>query len=117
MGGGRHRGLGRSPRIGRSSLDYIRTMASVFWALTPGIFVLSSTVNAQQHLPDSPKPKITAAQLNLISESAWPRTFTSGVSTFTIYQPQVEKWEDDVVSLYFAVEVKTGKGTAAYRIT
>jgi hypothetical protein len=108
-----HRGLGGRPRTGRSPLNYIRSTALVFCTLTLGIFLLFSAVNAQQDLPDSPKPKITAAQLKGISESAWPRTFTSGVSTFTIYQPQVEEWEDDVVSLYCAVEVKTGKETAA----
>jgi hypothetical protein len=104
---------GGSPRTGHSPLNYIRSTASVFWTPTLGIFLPFSAVNAQQHLPDSPKPKVTAAQLKGRSESAWPGTFISGVSTFTIYQPQVEKWEDDVVSLYCAVEVKTGKETAA----
>ena len=54
------------------------------------IFLLSllcSAANAQQSLPDTPKPKNTKTQTKGPSESGWPRTFTSGVDTFTIYPP------------------------------
>ena len=87
--------------------------------LTFVLLLLCSAAGAQQSLPDAPKPRNgktqtqTQAQTNQTSESDWPRTFTSGANIFTVYQPQVEKWDGNLIDLYSAVELKTGKGSAA----
>jgi hypothetical protein len=96
-------------RIDRST---IKTAALVLWTLAFVAFLFFSTASAQQPLPEGPKPK-NQPQTKLTSESSWPRTFTSGTNTFTIYQPQVDKWDENLISLYCAVELKVGKETAA----
>ena len=95
----------RSPATGAAS--------SVICALIFLFSLLSSNANAQQSLPDSPKPKNAKTQTKEPSESGWPRTFTSGADTFTIYPPQVDKWNEDLIDLYCAVELKTEKESAA----
>ena len=79
------------------------------------LFVFLSLAKSQKSLPDSPTPKSTSAtpQTKTPPETGWPRTFTNGFDTFTIYPPQVDKWEQNVVDLYCAVELKFGKETAA----
>jgi hypothetical protein len=79
------------------------------------LFVFLSLAKAQKSLPDAPKPKSTSAkpQTKGPPESGWPRTLTSGPDSFAIYPPQVDKWEQNVVDLYCAVELKSGKETAA----
>ena len=64
---------------------------------------------AQQPLPNTPNAQKPNPQTKPPSESGWPRTFTSGTDTFTIYQPQVDKWDGNRVDLYSAVEFKAGK--------
>jgi hypothetical protein len=68
---------------------------------------------AQQPLPNAPSSTTSAqkskTQTKPPSESGWPRTFASGTDTFTIYQPQVGKWDGNGVDLYSAVELTTGK--------
>src|SRR5215467_2555337 len=95
----------RSPVTGAAS--------SVICALIFLLSLLSSKANAQQSLPDSPKPKNAKTQTKEPSESGWPRTFTSGADTFTIYPPQVDKWNENLIDLYCAVELKTEKESAA----
>ncbi len=76
----------------------------VFWLISPSI--------AQQPLPNAPsaqRTKTQTGQAKPASENGWPRTFTSGADTFTVYQPQVDKWEGNLIDLYCAVEAKTGK--------
>jgi hypothetical protein len=88
-------------------------VSSVICALIFLVSLLSSPANAQQPLPDAPKPKSAKTQTNQTSESGWPRTFHRAADTFTIYQPQVEKWDGNLISIYLAVELKTGKESAA----
>lgn len=85
---------------------------SVFWTLIPAISLFFEAARAQEPLPDTPKPKGIPTQLRGTPEHAWPRTFTSGINTFTVYQPQLDKWDENLVDLYCAVELTTGKGTA-----
>jgi hypothetical protein len=87
--------------------------SSVICALIFMLSLLCSAANAQQSLPDSPKPKSAKAQTKAPSDSGWPRTFISGADTFTIYQPQVDKWDENLIDLYCAVELKSGKESAA----
>jgi hypothetical protein len=75
-----------------------------FCALILLASLLLHPASAQQSLPDTPKPKVPP-------ESNWPRTFVSGPDTFTMYQPQVDKWNENLIDLYSAVELKAGKDT------
>jgi hypothetical protein len=93
-------------------MSTIKTAGLVLWTLAFVGFLFFSTANAQQPLPEGPKPK-NQVQTKLPSESSWPRTFTSGTNTFTIYQPQVDRWDENLISLYCAVELKAGKESAA----
>ena len=87
--------------------------SSVICALIFLLPLLCSAANAHQSLPDSSKPKTAKTQTKEPSESRWPRTFASGADTFTIYPPQVDKWDENLIDLYCAVELKSGKESAA----
>jgi len=67
-------------RIDRST---IKTAGLVLRTLAFVGFPFFSTANAQQPLPEGPKPK-NQAQTKLPSESSWPRTFTSGTNTLVM---------------------------------
>jgi hypothetical protein len=80
--------------------------------------LLGSFASSAQDLPDAPsaqKAKQVAAQpaSKPATDKGWPRTFASGADTFSVYQPQVEKWDGNRVYLYSAVEVrnKTAKSS------
>ncbi len=68
---------------------------------------LFSTFSAAQKLPDAPSAQkakqSTPAQPG---DKGWPRTFSSGTDKFTVYQPQVDKWDGNRLYLYAAVEVQ-----------
>ena len=66
-----------------------------------------------QDLPNAPSAQKSIVKKTQASEASWPRTMTSGFDTFLIYQPQVENWEANRIHLYSAVELKTGKDSAA----
>ncbi len=81
---------------------------------------------AQQELPDAPSAtkqkevsavpsatKTNAERRAPPGERSWPRTFTVGNDRFTIYQPQVEKWDGNLIDLYSAVEAKKTNGSPA----
>ena len=85
----------------------------------PGLWLFCALgpASAGQSLPDAPKPKTVKTQSKVPSESGWPRTFTSGPDTFTVYPPQVDKWDGNLINLYCAVELKTGpEGAAKYGV-
>ena len=103
----------RCPAFNASSV--FRTM-TLIWAVS----FLSCIALAQQPLPDAPKAKQTLptapafkAQAKGSSESGWPRVFSSGTDTFTVYPPQVDKWEANLITLYCAVELKMGQESGA----
>ena len=76
--------------------------------------VAISIASAQQPTPSAPSAKKTAgAKSSQPSENGWPRIFTSASGTFTVYPPQVDKWEGNLIDLYCAVEFKAGKDSAA----
>ena len=68
----------------------------------------TSGTHPSQPLPNAPSAQKAKTQAAKPPAEGWPRTFTSGADTFTIYQPQVDKWEGDRIDLYSAVEVKAG---------
>ena len=95
----------------------------IYWTLIFVVFLLLGDINAQQPLPDSPSPKTQTkqskpnalspkTQAKGVSENGWPRTFASGADTFTVYPPQVDKWSENLIDLYCAVELKEGKENA-----
>ena len=84
------------------------TGVSVVCTVVFVVSLLCSAAKAQQPVPNTPSP-----QTPKTLESSWPRTFANGTDTFTIYQPQVEKWDQNLISLYCAVEVRAGKESAA----
>jgi hypothetical protein len=62
---------------------------------------------AAQALPDAPSAhKTKQSTAALVADKGWPRIFSSGADTFSIYQPQVEKWDGNRAYLYSAVEVE-----------
>src|SRR5215475_2832929 len=97
-------------------------MQTVCWSSVFSVAITFQAATAQQTLPDAPKAKINNSQPTGIqptgtkptksSESSWPRTFTNGANAFTVYQPQVDKWDQNLVDFYCAVELKTGKESA-----
>ncbi len=77
------------------------------------IFISLSYGQQSQPLPNAPSAQKAKAQAAKTSTDGWPRAITSGADTFTIYQPQVDKWDGNRIDLYAAVEVKTGTGKTA----
>ena len=77
-----------------------------------GSFPISSSDWAQ-NLPNAPSAQKATVQKAQSSQADWPRTMTSGTDTFLIYQPQVDTWEGNRIDLYSAVELNTGKDSAA----
>src|SRR5215472_1335178 len=96
-------------QIRRPSTD---VASSVFWSLIC-VSLLFSAAKAQQPVPNAPSAQKVKTHATGASESSWPRTFTSGTDTFTIYQPQVDKWDENLINVYCAVELKAGKESAA----
>ena len=79
---------------------------------------MGSSASLAQTLPDAPstqkaKQAASTPASKPATDKGWPRTFSSGADTFSIYQPQVEKWDGNRVHLYSAVEVenKTAKSS------
>ncbi len=95
-----------------------RTMATQSNALVSAVFRLIlvcaflCALSGAQTLPNAPSAQKSKTQGAKTSESAWPRTITSGSDKFMVYQPQVDKWEGNSIDLYAAVELKTGKDGA-----
>ncbi len=76
------------------------------------VSVLIPAFGVAQTLPDAPsaqKSKKSAAAAP--SDKGWPRTVISGADKFTVYQPQVEKWDGNRVYFYAAVELQAGAKT------
>ena len=88
--------------------------ASVYvsFLLVPLVFAICLPARAQ-NLPNAPSAQKAKTQTTPTKESGWPRTFTSGTDKFLIYQPQVDKWDGNRIYVYSAVELTTGKESAA----
>lgn len=78
-------------------------------------FVYASLIaNAQTELPDAPTPQpdtnsAWASASNKNSQKVdwdWPREADLGEEKILMYQPQVEGWRDDEISLYAALSVE-----------
>ena len=94
------------------------------FAVAALVSLFASCLAAAQKLPDAPsstkqqaKPSASQPASASAAEKAWPRTFSSGGDSFSIYQPQVDKWEGNRIYLYSAVEVSnTAKKSANYGV-
>jgi hypothetical protein len=52
-----------------------------------------------------------------LTDKGWPRTFTSGATSFAVYQPQVELWKDNRLAARAAIAVTTNQNkTPAYGV-
>ena len=70
-------------------------------------WLLACSASFAQKLPDAPSAqKAKQPASKPATDQGWPRTFVKAADTFTIYQPQVEKWDGNRIYLYSAVEVK-----------
>ncbi|MBI1765252.1 MAG: carbohydrate-binding family V/XII [Acidobacteria bacterium] len=49
------------------------------------------------------------AKTNAFTDKGWPRTFTNGATSFAVYQPQIEKWQDNKFAARAAVAVTSGQ--------
>ena len=96
----------------------IRCLLSPFSTLPIAVTVLAlasfldAQTSAPQTLPDAPsakKPNLKTAPP--ISDKSWPRIFDSTAGKFTVYQPQVDKWEGNRVYLYSAVALQPRSST------
>ena len=94
-----------------ASLMKVKAGLSLF-SIVPGSFLISFPAWAQ-NLPNAPSAQKATVHKAQNSQTDWPRAMTSGTDTFLVYQPQVEKWQGNRVDLYSAVELKTGKDSAA----
>ena len=96
-------------RIRSFSLITRVLLALVLTALSSAaIAQQSGTLGTHPPLPNAPSTQKSKQQTAKPPAEGWPRTFTHGADTFTIYQPQVDKWESDRIDLYSAVEAKAG---------
>ena len=63
-------------------------------------------------LTDPPPPAVSAAADSAPSstdtDNGWPRTMSSGTDQITIYQPQIESWDQNVLAARAAVSVQSG---------
>src|ERR1700751_1086062 len=91
----------------RSTRKQERTVGVISFV---AIVVFIGMARGQQTLPDSPSATQTGkSHVARISEGGWPRIFKNENDSFSIYPPQVDKWEGNLVELYCAVELKQGK--------
>jgi hypothetical protein len=100
---------------GNSAVHAGKALRLLFLALF-GLFAYLPL--AAQKLPDAPssaksQPATAASQ----ADKGWPRSFSGGSDKFTVYQPQIEKWDGNRLYLYSAVEVTSaGKTSANYGV-
>lgn len=79
--------------------------------LLVGTCLLAYAASWTQQLPDAPSAqKMKPPVAKSAADKGWPRAFTNNGDTYSIYQPQVDKWDGNRVYLYSAVEVKNATG-------
>jgi len=62
-------------------------------------WLLACSASFAQKLPDAPSAqKAKQPASKPATDQGWPRTFVKAADTFTIYQPQVEKWDGNRIS-------------------
>jgi len=99
----------RCPRTKKAELGSILARLLIISIIS----LMVCSLGLAQDLPNAPSAQKAIVKKTQASEASWPRTMTSGSDTFLIYQPQVEKWDANRIYLYSAVELKTGKDSAA----
>lgn len=79
--------------------------ARLFSVLLASCLLLASALSACAQ----PAANANVKQTNAFTDKGWPRTFTSGATSFAVYQPQIEKWQDNKFAARAAVAVTTGQ--------
>ena len=111
----------RSLVVSAMSLKTLRRRPGAFAYLVWLPILFFANAIAQQPLPDAPSATLAKqgqmsankGRTSRPSDTGWPRIFATHHAHFTIYQPQVDKWEGNVIDLYSAVEVKKDKNSTA----
>jgi hypothetical protein len=73
--------------------------------LLAGCLLTASTLSALAQSASNS----TAKQAAALTDKGWPRTFASGATSFSVYQPQIEQWKDNQFEARAAVAVTTGQ--------
>ncbi len=53
--------------------------------------------------------RVAGNQKAALTDKGWPRKFTSGANTFSVYQPQIEQWQGNRLEARAAVAVTDGQ--------
>lgn len=84
--------------------------------LRPSALLLALGLAAAGPLTVSAEAQTTDASADS-SDSAWPRDFLSGTTTYSVYQPQVDNWKGNQLNLRAAVAVRdTGAAQPAFGV-
>jgi len=80
-------------------------------SLRPIFILLAGCLLTAANRPASaqPAPGPATRQAAAITDRGWPRTFASGATTFSVYQPQIERWKDNQFEARAAVAVTAGQ--------
>src|ERR1051326_4711277 len=76
-----------------------------FSVLLAGCLLTASTLSA---LAQSAL-NVATKQMTAMTDKGWPRTFTYGATSLSVYQPQIEQWIDNRFEARAAVAVTTGQ--------
>src|ERR1043165_1433640 len=108
-----HRQAALRPRCRRPVGSVLmRSCLAVAQRLLFGLLVLFAGVlaTAGYAQDEQPEPAVSAP-----SDGGWPRQYTADQTTFTVYQPQVESWDQALLTARAAVAVqKAGAATPEY---
>ena len=95
-------------RLLRSCRTYAYQLAALFFAY----LIISCMQPVKQ-----PQGTLAAADPSQVSASAprdsWPRRISSGTSSFTIYQPQLESWEGNRITARCAVQANNAADSSS----
>ena len=85
-----------------------RVLLRLFLSLSVGIAVAASPALRGQDAP--PAPADESADREYQGDPQWPRVIEDGDTTFTIYQPQIDKFDSTELEARAAVQVETKVG-------
>jgi hypothetical protein len=68
------------------------------------LFIYVSTASPRVAFAQA-APKAANRQVAAITEKGWPRKFVNSANTFSVYQPQIDQWKDNLFEARAAVAV------------
>lgn len=72
--------------------------------LLASLLLTTFTLSTSAQSATSPTKQVTA-----MTDKGWPRIFTNGATSFSVYQPQIEQWKDNQIEARAAVAVTTNQ--------